>query len=332
MMKVRQIMQLRQLEAFSAVISVGSVTGAAKLLNRSQPAISRLIQDLEAEAGFALFERNGPRVTPTERAYQLYQEVERSLHGLTRIRQRATEIAAEKPAPIHLMATTALSATIVPLALSLLQETGLPDRIVVQSASAEHVVQAVLSRGTDIGLATLPIEHRGIDLHWIGGAPCVAVLAESDPLAQQERIALADLAGQRLITGINPYRLRGRIDYALAAAGIAPQQLMETNTSLNAIMAARAGLGVALVEPATAYGLPLQGVVVRAIDTDIPFYFGLVTPGDKPLSPDLIRLVTALQQASQMLLQNFELLPAARHDELMQRIYQRTAAARPEAE
>lgn len=57
-------MELRQLEAFAAVMSTGSVTAAGRLLGRSQPAISRLLQELEAEIGYALFSRSGPRVTP----------------------------------------------------------------------------------------------------------------------------------------------------------------------------------------------------------------------------------------------------------------------------
>ena len=44
-------MEPRQLEAFAAVMSTGSVTGAARLLARSQPAITRLVQELEAEVG-----------------------------------------------------------------------------------------------------------------------------------------------------------------------------------------------------------------------------------------------------------------------------------------
>ncbi|WP_330873452.1 LysR family transcriptional regulator [Rouxiella chamberiensis] len=59
-------LDLRQLEAFSAVISSGSVTAAAKVLQRSQPAVSRLIQDLENAIGYPLFVRNGPRIHPTE--------------------------------------------------------------------------------------------------------------------------------------------------------------------------------------------------------------------------------------------------------------------------
>src|SRR5947199_229399 len=54
-------MEPRQLEAFAAVMSTGSVTGAARLLARSQPAITRLVQELEAEVGYALFTRHDRR-------------------------------------------------------------------------------------------------------------------------------------------------------------------------------------------------------------------------------------------------------------------------------
>lgn len=43
----------RQLEAFVAVVSIGSMTGAAKALGKSQSVMTRLIQDLEKEIGRA---------------------------------------------------------------------------------------------------------------------------------------------------------------------------------------------------------------------------------------------------------------------------------------
>ncbi|WP_313388320.1 LysR family transcriptional regulator, partial [Achromobacter aegrifaciens] len=110
-------MELRQLEAFAAVMSTGSVTAAGRLLGRSQPAISRLLQELEAEIGYPLFARSGPRVTPTEQGFLLYDDVERALAGMQQIRSRADEIARGQAQPLLMAATSALAAGLVPDAL-----------------------------------------------------------------------------------------------------------------------------------------------------------------------------------------------------------------------
>src|SRR5450830_1662767 len=209
-------MDLNQLEAFSAVMTIGSVTGAGRSLGRSQPAVSKAIQDLEGELGYPLFDRNGPRVTPTDKAFLLYEEVERSLVGLRTIRERALEIGREELQPLHLVATPALASTIAPAALKLVEKDGLPEHIHLRSASAEQVVHSVLHRTVSLGLTSLPVAHRGLDLHWIGQAPCVAVLRADHPLAQADTIAVDALRGQRLITMSNRYRLRQRIDMTLA--------------------------------------------------------------------------------------------------------------------
>ena len=39
-------MEMRHFDAFAAVMSAGSVTAAGALLGRSQPAVTRLIQEL----------------------------------------------------------------------------------------------------------------------------------------------------------------------------------------------------------------------------------------------------------------------------------------------
>ncbi len=75
----------RQIEAFRAVIETGKITAAADVLGTTQPSVSKLIADLEHVAGFGLFERRGRQVIPTQEALALYEEVERSFVGMSKI-------------------------------------------------------------------------------------------------------------------------------------------------------------------------------------------------------------------------------------------------------
>lgn len=310
-------MELRQLEAFAAVMSTGSVTAAGRLLGRSQPAISRLLQELEAEIGYALFARSGPRVTPTEQGFLLYDDVERALSSLRQIRDRAEEIARGQAQPLLLAATSALAAGLVPDALKRIEAQAGNTRVQLRSASPERVVHAVLSGAAQLGATSLPLEHRGLTVHWIGQAPCVVALPENDPAARHEVVPVAELAGRRVITMANPYRLRRRLDAALGHAAGA----IETNSSVNALAAVRAGLGVSVLEPITAYGAPMAGVAIRPIDLDIPFFFGVITSQSQPLTPACQAMVDALAQAAAQLLPGFVLHDACQHGALLQSIY-----------
>jgi DNA-binding transcriptional LysR family regulator len=55
-----------QLMAFNAVASLGTFAAAASELHKSQPAITKLVQNLEAELGITLFDRSAYRATLTD--------------------------------------------------------------------------------------------------------------------------------------------------------------------------------------------------------------------------------------------------------------------------
>lgn len=312
-------MELRQLEAFAAVMSTGSVTAAGRLLGRSQPAISRLLQELEAEIGYALFARSGPRVTPTEQGFLLYDDVESALASLQQIRTRAEEIARGDAQPLRLAATSALTAGLIPDALKRIASVIADAHIQVRSASPERVVHAVLTGTAQLGATSLPLEHKGLTVHWIGQAPCVVAVPADDPIAAMDVVPVSALAGRRIITMANPYRLRRRLDQALAGNGRMTGAI-ETNASVNALAAVRAGLGVSVLEPITAYGIPVDGVVIRPLDIDIPFFFGVITPQSKPITPTVQAMVDALAQAATSL-PGFVLHDACEHNALLQSIY-----------
>src|SRR4051812_27383298 len=82
----------RQIEAFRTVIVTGGISNAARALNITQPAVSRLIQDLQYALGLTLFAKRGSRLVPTNEALSLYREVERQFVGLERIENAARNL------------------------------------------------------------------------------------------------------------------------------------------------------------------------------------------------------------------------------------------------
>jgi DNA-binding transcriptional LysR family regulator len=322
------LMDLRQLEAFAAVMSAGSITGAARLLGRSQPALTRLIQELEGGLGFSLLHRSGPRVTPTEQGLRFHQEVEPVIAWLRHLRERAATIAADKPRSLEIASIASFSAGMLPAALQRLGLEALPDQVHIRTALAEQVVQSVAANVAEIGVTSLPVDHPALEIHWIGEAPCVAAIRADDPLAQQAVIPLAAIAGRRLITMANPFRWRRRVDLALARDAVVPSGILDTNTSNTAMMAARAGLGIAIIEPVIAYGMPLEGVAIRPLDVPISFLWGVVTPYGKPLTPLVEGLVGTLEALARETLPGFVKHPAAARDRLMADIFGPPAAMR----
>jgi len=312
-------LDLRQLEAFSAVISAGSVTAAAKALNRSQPAVSRLIQELEQSLGYPLFIRNGPRIHPSEQALQLHQYVQKALLSLQQIRLRAQEIADQQHRPLSIAATPALAAGLLPQALARLN---LTNRVQILSESAEQTAHAVITAEADLGLCSLPLEHHAVDVHWIGQSHCVAALAEDDALTQHDTLSLSQLAGRRLIAPWSPQRLRGRYEKALKKVKAPLLESIETNSSANILGCVRAGLGVAILEPVTAWGMPLAGVAIRPLQEAIPYFFGVITPQGRQLSHATHALIDALASAAADLLPGFIQLPGSEHHRVMRSINQ----------
>jgi DNA-binding transcriptional LysR family regulator len=63
-------------EAFVAVVRLGTVTEAAKVLNLPRPTVSRHIARLESDLGVALLHRTTRRITPTTAGQQLFERVE----------------------------------------------------------------------------------------------------------------------------------------------------------------------------------------------------------------------------------------------------------------
>lgn len=304
-------MEIRQLEAFAAVMSAGSVTAAGKLLDRSQPVVSRQVQELEQELGFKLFTRTRPQVTLTEKGRDFYQEVRPLLVNLEILESRAREIARGGLRPLRIGATRSLSVGLVPQTLAQL-EVSKPlfrQKLSVETLDTEHIVGLIQEGKIDVGITSLPLDTEPCVVHWSGQAPMLLALPTTHSLADSVQVSLADIRNTVLISIHNKQGLRHRQSSALmrVCPNAEEARHIEVSTAADAMILVDQGMGVALVDPFTAAGLGLPNVIVRPIDMYIPYMMGVISLGGRTLRPDAQLLIAAMQEYAQAYIPRFVL-------------------------
>lgn len=290
-------MEIRQLEALTAVVASGSVTAAGRLLDRSQPVVSRQISDLEQELGFVLFARTRPTITLTSQGVEFYQEVRSVLADLQQLEARAQDIANGAAHPLRILATSDLLHGVLPHALARVDRFNpvFQRRLVIEEVSHEAVAHALIEGRADICLVNLPIDYEQCKVHWCGQAPCLLALPENHPLADQNVVNLEDLGDSAIITLLGRYRLRYHLATALVkATSMHPRRHIEVSSHQAALSLVRAGLGVALIDPFTIRTASLDKVAIRPINVDIPYMIGVVSHRNRVLSEDSLRLIQGL--------------------------------------
>ena len=146
---------LRQIEAFNAVMEAGSVTGAAEMMHVTQPAVSRLIRDLQFNVGFPLFERAKGRIMPTIEAKALFEEVRRSYVGLEKIVSAASEIRNFRAGYLQIAALPAMSLRFLPRVITAFSDANPGINISLHVRSSVRVSEWVASQQIDAGFAAL---------------------------------------------------------------------------------------------------------------------------------------------------------------------------------
>ncbi len=292
-------MEIRQLEALSAVVTSGSVTAAGRLLGRSQPVVSRQISDLEDELGFVLFERTRPTITLTESGAEFYLEVRGILADLQQLESRVLGMRSGQIRPLRILATVDLARGLLPEALAATDRfsPAFRQKFILEEVVHEVTPRKILEGRADFALINLPIDTEGLRVHWCGQAPCLLAVPAAHVLAARDPIPLEEIQDTDVITLLSRYRMRYHLVNGLVQATMGGMRRhIEVGSQQTALSMVRAGLGVALIDPFSIQGVLLDGVAIRPILSDIQYRIGAVSQKTHELPEEAERLVQGLHR------------------------------------
>ena len=155
-------MDLRQLEAFVAVATLGSFRAAAARLNLTQPAISQRVGSLEAEIGQSLFDRSHHPVSLTEKAVEILPYAEQLLDIGQNIKPTKTANPFLTHRNIRIGTNTSMVAAWMP-ELTWHIHGQLPNLSIEYEIDASHRLREKMMNGAlDLCLMAAPPEASGI--------------------------------------------------------------------------------------------------------------------------------------------------------------------------
>lgn len=283
----------RQIEAFRAVMLTGGMTTAAETLLITQPAVSRLIRDLEQDLGISLFSRRGNQITPTVEAITFLAEVERSYLGLDQLRSFAADIRHSVTGSLRIAALPAMAFGFLPYCLSEFTASRPKLSIMLDGIPSHLVIERVLGGQFELGFAEVPTDRPMLEQHKIS-AGAVVVLPQGHRLTQYETLSTDQLTDEKIIMLGRGSYTRHTIERALGSHRL-HANLVETPLAGIACALVARGLGVSIVDPFAAMTFLSSGLEVRPLAPEIDVGFYMVMAGHRPISKIAIEFANNVQ-------------------------------------
>jgi DNA-binding transcriptional LysR family regulator len=298
----------RHIEVFRAVMTAGSVTGAAGLLHSSQPTVSRELARLEQLLGYALFERQQGRLRATARALVLFDEVERSYQGLARVTERAAQLGHSEGAQLSVLCLPALSHALLPAACAGLLQRHPGARLSITPQESPLLEEWMSAQRFDLGLSERSQAAPGTRLEPLWQADEVCVLPAGHLLLSKPMLSPSDFEGQAFVSLSPEDPYRRQLDAIFAAQGVQRRLGVETHSAVAVCAMVQAGLGLAIVNPLTALACSGQGLQLRRFSVSVPFRVSALLPEHRPSQPLAAQLLDCLREQADALQQQLQSL------------------------
>jgi len=286
----------REIEIFRVVMTTGSATKAARLMNMSQPAISQSLRRLEQFAGLALFQRSAGKLLPTQEAQALLKEVDRHFVGMEVIEQRLRALRQFGVGRVRIASFPGVGVGFLPRVLADLSRERERTLVSLQIMGSADVRKCLLSNEAELGVVADDVSTNGIEAtlfaHYFG----VVALPQGHALARHKRITPAML-GKHPFIALNPEdSVSLRLDRICRNHGVELRTVVECPFTISQCELVRNKVGVAIVNPVTAYDYLHAGLVFRPFSEQLTYTSLTVQPAGQPASSFVGMMLGAMRK------------------------------------
>ncbi len=286
----------RQIEMIRAVMELGSVTEAARRLRVSQPAVSKMLQQAEAQLGFRLFVREHGRLRPTAEARALLPEIRKTVAAIEDLHRMGEDLRETRTGSLAIAATTSLANGLLAQAIRRFRDDRPQIRLALHSVLNHEVVEMVAEQRVDLGLVLIPAEESATLARDLCAADLVCVVPLGHPLLRRGRAGPVELQHWPLISFAQHLPIGALIEAAFRSRNQRRTIAVAVTQSATACSLVRNGVGVAVVDAFALTDPPADGLAVVAFEPGTRVVARLLRARHRPLSRIAQAFIGVLEQ------------------------------------
>lgn len=277
-------MRLRQIEVFHAIYTSGSMTNAARMLNVSQPSVSKVLSHAEQQLGYALFDRVKGRLVPTPEADRLFGLVANVYDHVEQLRHVAENLRASDIGKIRIAATPAFGVDLLPTAVSSYLNDHKDTVFEIETLHHDEINEALLESRVDIGLAFDSVPSPGLTSELLASGEFVVITPTDLDLSTDGRVSIDALADLPFI-GLSSRGPLGRsLSSHLEHSDVNLNRIVFTETYHIAKALVAKGTGVSIVDAVTARSGDSENVRSWSLEPPLRYSIDVISSDGMPPS------------------------------------------------
>jgi DNA-binding transcriptional LysR family regulator len=292
---------LRQLQFFIAAAEAGSVSGAARGLSISQSSVTEAIRALEDDLGVTLFDRQARGLLITHKGSAFLRHARQILADVATARTSFKDEAETATGRLSLGVTSLVAGYVLSDILSRFRRAFPQVDLNVIEDNGDYLQHLLIGGELDVAvLLTSSVKDRmAMQVETLLVSPYRLWLPLGHLLAQQEAIALEELAGQPLIQ-LMVDEIEESTRRLTAALPVKPEVAFRTRSveAVRSLVATGAGLAILPSLVYRPWSLEGDRIEIRDVSGDLPtVQVGLAWRRGAPLSAPALNFIRAAQGA-----------------------------------
>ncbi|KGP92142.1 LysR family transcriptional regulator [Pontibacillus chungwhensis BH030062] len=240
-------MDSRHLRYFVEVARVKSFTKASHSLKLSQPALSKMIRNLEEELDVTLIDRSKKQITLTDSGELVYTQAQRVLGMMDDLTSSLYDMVHLKKGTIELGLPPLIGTLFFPELIAGFRQKFPGISIKITEYGAKKIEKILEEGHVDVAVAVAPIDETVFKAYPFNEETMDVVLPTNHKLAHKDSVDLAELAHEKFILFQEDFAMHDIIQTYCQSVGFTPEIELESSQWDFIVEMVKAHIGIAIM-------------------------------------------------------------------------------------